>query len=301
MYVVTGATGNTGRRIVELLDPAKNRVRIIGRSAERLQPLVDQGAEAFVGSVEDSGAMTTVFTGAEVVFAMIPPNLAEEDFRAYQNRVANAYAEAIEKAGVRYVVTLSSVGAHLENGVGVVNGLYDFEQRLNKIEGDNVLHLRPTFFMENLLWQVDTITNVGFMGSAQRADLSVPMIATEDIARYAAERMQKRDFSGKSPQELLGPREYTMNEVATILGSAIGKPELKFVQFSYEDTAAALKRMGVSDSVVAGYIELYKAFNEGLAKPTEARSEMNTTPMTLEEFARTFAAVYEAGVQEPTV
>ncbi len=294
MYVITGATGNTGRQIAENLLVRGEEVRVIGRSAERLQSLVDKGAEAFVGDVLDTEAMTKAFTGATAVFAMIPPNFGAEDFRAYQNQVSNSLATAMENSGVQHVVSLSSIGAHMPDGVGVVNGLHDMEQRFNQLEGVNVLHLRPTFFMENNLMQIDMIKNMGLMGSPQRADLALPMIATKDIAMVAAERLVHRDFSGKSTRELLGPREVTMTEAAQIFGKAIGKEDLNYTQFPYSDAEQAMLGMGMSQSVAAGMNELIRAFNDGTCQPTEDRSVDNTTPTTIEEFADTFAALYNA-------
>src|SRR5579871_3892288 len=149
LFVITGATGHIGRRISELLLSKKKRVRVIGRNAEKLKPLADKGAEIFVGNVENEGDMTRGFTGAKAVFLMIPPNYGAEDFRKYQNLVSETYEKALRATGVRYVVNLSSIGAHRSDKLGPINGLYDHEQRLNKLAGVHVVHLRPVYFMEN--------------------------------------------------------------------------------------------------------------------------------------------------------
>ena len=165
MYVVTGATGNTGRVIAETLLAKGKKVRAIGRNAEHLQSVVDKGAEAFVGSVTDSSAMLAAFQGAQAVYVMIPPNYTVENFRAYQNEVGEAYASAIRQAGIPYVINLSSVGAHLSEGAGPISGLYDVEQQFHRIEGVNVVHLRAGFFMENLFFSLDLIRNQNINGS----------------------------------------------------------------------------------------------------------------------------------------
>lgn len=292
MYVITGATGHTGRVIVEKLLAEGKPVRAVARSAEHLKPLAAKGAEPFVGSLEDT-AMARAFSGAEAVYTLVPTPLTAPDVRASQNRVGEALATAIAKARVPFVVNLSSVGAQLSEKVGPVTGLHDVEQRLNRLEGVNVLHLRPAFFMENLMMNIPMIKNMGINGTPMKGDVVTPMIATKDIAAEAAERLLRLDFKGKSVKELLGPRELTMTEATAILGRAIGKPSLPYVQFPYGDAEKAMIGMGLSPDVARGYIEMYRAFNDGIMKPTEQRSAKNTTPTSFEAFAEEFAAVYK--------
>ena len=285
MYAITGATGNVGRRIAEKLLAAGQKVRVIGRSADRLEPLAAKGAEPFVASPDDAAAMTRAFTGAQAVYAMIPPHLDAADLRAYQNRVSEALATAIAHAGVRYVVNLSSVGAQLTGGVGPVNGLHDAEDRLNRLEGVNVLHLRPGYFMENLLWMKGPIRQLGVAGSPLRADLPITMIATRDIADQAAQHLLRLDFSGKSVRELLGQRDVTMNEAVRALGQAIGKPDLSYVQVSYEEAEQAMRANGVSPGTAHLFSEMSRSMNEGIMRPTERRLPQNTTATSIETFA----------------
>ena len=295
IYVVTGATGNIGRVLAELLLAEGKKVRVIGRSAERLQSLVDKGAEPFVGSLEDTDFLTRAFGDAKAVFTMIPPNATVENFRAYQNRVGEALSAAIERAGVTHVVNLSSMGGHLAEGTGPIKGLHDNEERLNRLQNVNVVHLRPTFFMENLLNGMSVIRNMGVNGGPARPDVPTPMIATKDVAAAAARLMLEPTFTGKQSRELLGPREYTMIEATTALGKAIGKEDLQYMQFPYDAVRQAMLAQGMTASVVDELIELTRSANEGLLKPLESRSAENTTPTTIEEFAETFAALYHAG------
>jgi len=193
---------------------------------------------------------------------------------------------------VKYVVNLSSQGAHLPDKTGLIKGLHDQEQRLNKLKGVNILHLRPTYFMENLLANIDMIKQMNIMGSAVRGDMKIPMIATQDIARFAAERLLKKDFSGTTVKDLLGQRDLSMNEAAEIIGKKIDKADLKYVQFSYEDTEKALVDMGFSADVAGLFIEMNKAFNQELINT--ARTPKNTTDTPLEEFAGVFARIFFA-------
>jgi uncharacterized protein YbjT (DUF2867 family) len=268
---------------------------VVGRHQDRLRGLVEKGAAAFVGTLDDEVAMTKAFQGANAIFAMIPPNYAALDFRAYQNRISETLAKAIQNAGVRCVVNLSSLGANRSDKLGPINGLYDHEQRLNKLSGVNVLHLRPAYFMENQLMSLDVIKQMGINGSAMRGDAPFPMIATADIAQVAAEALLKLDFKGQSVQELLGPRDLSLQDATSILGKAIGKPDLKYVQFPYVDIEKALLGKGFSPDLAKLFVEMSRGFNDGLMKPTQGRSPKTTTPTAFEEFAKGLASVYNAG------
>jgi len=292
MYVISGATGNTGRRIAEALLAADQKVRAVSRSAASLQTLAELGAEPFVGSLDDPEATKRAFEGARAVYAMIPPNYAAENFRAYQNQVAGSMAQAIETAGVSHVVALSSLGADHADGVGPICGLHDLEQRLNALPNVSVLHLRPAFFMENFLFQIEIIRKTGAAGSPLQEDVRMPMIALRDISTVGAERLKKLDFSGKSHQELLGQRDLALPQAISILGQAIGRENLAYVRFEYEDFGRGMRNAGFSADAAASMIELYRALNEGRVQPTAPRAAENTTPTSIEEFARVFAAIY---------
>ncbi len=293
LYVITGATGHIGQKIAEKLLAQNKKVRAIGRSVEKLKKLGEKGAEVFVGNVENPEDMTRAFQGAKALFLMIPPDYKAVDFRKYQNRVSESYEKAIKVSGVRYVVNLSSLGAHRPDKLGPINGLYDNEQRLNKIAGVHIVHLRPTYFMENHFGSLGLIKQAGINGSAMKGDVAIPQIATSDIAEVAAQYLLKLDFAGQGVHELLGPRDLTLQEATSILGKAIGKPDLKYVQFSYDDTEKALTGMGFSKDVARLFNEMAKGFSEGLAKPTQGRSPSTTTPTTFEEFSKNLAKAYQ--------
>jgi len=292
VVAVVGATGNTGRRIVEGLLAKGVSVTAIGRNESRLKRLVDLGARAAVADVEDKKSISQAVAGATAVYALTPPNFVTDDFLAYQMRAGKAIADALEENHIRYVVHLSSVGADLERGNGPVRGLHFQELRLNDLDA-NVLHLRPAFFMENNLSNIGTIKNLGIFGTPLRSDTKLPMIATQDIASAAVQRLLKLEFQGKQVQNLLGTRDYTGKEMASILGKAIDRPELKYVQFSYEEAEKGLVDAGVRQDMARLYVEMYRGFNEGLIKPSKPRDAASTTPTTFEEFASTiFAPAY---------
>jgi len=292
MYAITGATGNIGSRIADILLDRGEKVRLISRDAARLQQYVERGAEPAVGELTDVKFLTDTFKGVKAVYSMIPPNYGARDFRSYQNVVGISIATAIANAGVTHVVNLSSQGADLPRGTGPILGLRDQEERLNGLRGTNVLHLRCTYFMENLLASVPLIHEHGFAGSAIKGDRKIAMIATRDIADRVAWYLLERDFSGKSYRDLLGQRDLTMQEAFTVIGRRIGISNLKYVQFTYLDAAKAMVDTGLSPNFSALIIEMSKALNAGLFAVNRPRTDENSTPTSIEEFATIFADVY---------
>jgi uncharacterized protein YbjT (DUF2867 family) len=257
-----------------------------------LQQYVSRGAEAAVGDLKDTTFLTGAFKGVESVFAMIPPNYTAPNFRAYQEVVGISIATAIRTAGVSHVVNLSSQGADLPRGTGPILGLHDQENRCNELHGVHVLHLRPTYFMENLLANIPLIHEHGFAGSAVRGDLKFAMIATADIAERAAGHLLARDFSGNSVRDLLGQRDLSLNEAFTVIGRRIGILDLAYRQFTYDEFDQALIGMGMSRDVSRLMIEMSDALNRGLFAVNRPRNADNTTPTSIETFAGWFAEVY---------
>lgn len=294
MIVITGATGNTGSAAVEALLAKGEKIRVIGREASKMERFTSNGAEAFTGNVESADDMARAFEDAEAVYLLIPQAINREDFRAYQERISDAYASGVQKAGVKFAVTLSSIGGQHAEGVGPIVGLHNMEEKLNAVRGLNVLHLRPTHFMENLMMSIEGVRMMNVLPGFAPADVATPMIATRDIGNYAATRLAARDFSGRATQELLGPRDITMRDCAAIIGRAIGKPNLAYVQMPFGLLESALGSMGLPKNSVALVLEMWKSANEGLLAPQEQRSEGNTTPTTLDQFAEeVFAPAFQ--------
>lgn len=295
MIVVTGATGNTGRVAAGALLAKGAKVRVVGRDAKKLEPFVQKGAEAFVGDVGDSAAMAKAFQGAKAAYLVIPQSHNDEDLRASQDRISDSYASAVAASHVPYVVTLSSIGAQHPAGTGPIVGLHILEEKLNRIPALNALHLRPVQFMENLLMSIQPLRTMGVLPGGVKGDVPAPWIATKDIGAYVALRLATCDFQGISTQELLGSRDYTMNEIASLIGHAIGKPKLGYTQVPFLMLAPAMSSMGLPKKTVELLIEMMKAANNGLLTPQEPRSAANTTPTTVELFvAEVFVTAYSS-------
>jgi uncharacterized protein YbjT (DUF2867 family) len=294
MYVVLGASGNTGHVVASNLLAGGQKVRVVGRNAAHLQSLAAKGAEAFVADVTDAVALAKAFDQADSAYVMIPPDPASTDPLGYSNRVSDAIAAAVQKAATRNVVALSSIGADKASGTGPVLGLYNLEQKLNQIIGANVLHLRAAYFMENTLPQAGAIRQMGSAAGPLRPDLKVPMIATRDIGNAATEALLHPSVRGKQTRELLGQRDLSYSEVATIIGQATGKPDLKYGQAPDDQFRSILVQMGMSDQFARLLLEMTAALNSGYMRALEPRTPQNTTPTSYETFvADTFVPAYQ--------
>jgi len=284
MYVVTGATGHTGSIVADALLAAGKKVRVIGRDAKRLERFTHKGAEAFVADATDAAAITNAFSGAEAAYLMLPP---------YEARVGDLLVSAVKKSALKHAVVLSSYGADKPDRTGPVVGLHNLERRLEGVAGLNALFLRPGYFMENLLPQIWVINSLGFMAGPVRADLPLPMIATNDVGAVAAEALLKLNFEGKSSREFQGPRDVTYAEAAGIIGGAIGKLGLTYQQLPAAQLRPAFQQMGMSPNNADLLLELAEAVNTKHLRMLEPRSAANSTPTTIETFiAETFVPAY---------
>lgn len=290
MYVVTGATGNTGRVVAEKLLAAGKAVRVVGRDAAKLQPFVHKGAEPFVGNLEDPNALVAAFTGARAVYAMIPPDYATDDPQGYQRRVADALAGAVRETRVPHTVFLSSMGAQNRTGAGPVSGLGRAEELFEAIPDRNVLFLRPGYYMENLYAAVPMIKQ-GFIATPLQADLEFPWIATTDIGQAAADELLNLSFKGKSVRELHGQRDLSYAETTSAVGKAIGNPKLMYVHAAEADARGGMLQAGLKPALVDGFLEMYRALNERRMKTVQPRTNRSTTPTSIEAFAKGLAAM----------
>jgi uncharacterized protein YbjT (DUF2867 family) len=286
MYVILGASGNTGSVVANTLIDKRKKVRVVGRDLKKLAPFVSRGAEAVVADVADAEALTRAFAGAEGVYTLTPPNHTSDNVRAYQDSVTEAVATAIEATGVKYIVTLSSFGADKADKTGPVLGLHFMESRFADIPEINVVHLRAGYFMENTLPQAGLIQQFGMMAGPVRADMPLPMIATRDIGAAAADALLHFNFNGQATHELLGQRDITYTEVARIIGTSIGKPPLAYIQLPDEQVIMAMTQMGMSKNYAVLLCEMAESLNTGYMKARETRSESNTTATSFDTFVQ---------------
>ncbi len=292
MFVIMGATGNTGKIAATALLDAGQPVRVIGRDAAKLAPFTSRGADAAIGDAADVAFLTAAFTGATGVYVMVPPDYSHGEYVARYAALAQVAATALGNAKVTRAVFLSSLGAQHEAGTGPVKGLHRAEQALSKVSGLSLLLLRPGYFLENAYGNLGLIKHQGINGGAIKPDVPVDMTATRDIGLAAARALQDGDWTGIAVREVLSPRAVTMRELTSLLGSAIGKPDLAYVHFPDADFAGALVGAGFAAPVAEGFVEMSHALNDGRMSASQRNAGAYLGTGTAEQFAQEFAAVY---------
>lgn len=294
-YVLTGSAGNITKPLAENLLAAGHEVVVIGRNKEHLQPLVEHGALAAIGSVEDQHFLAQTFKDANAVYTMTPPRWDAPHWKDWIGGIGRKYADAVRSAGVKFVVNLSSVGAHLPDGVGPVSGLYKGEQALNALEDVNVLHLRAAYFYENFLTFIAPLKTMGIFGSnfAVR-EQKFAVASPEDIAAAAAEELLPLKFRGHAVRYIASD-EASTDQIAATLGTAIGKADLKWSTFPDEQMLSGLLQAGLPEEIARNYTEMNAAIGSGAMYEDYWKHQPATLgKVKLNDFAAKFARVYGA-------
>ncbi|MEJ1170328.1 NmrA family NAD(P)-binding protein [Variovorax sp. CCNWLW235] len=294
MYVLLGSNGNISSKVAALLLAQGAAVRVVGRNAESLASLKAAGADIAAGDIGDSDFLARAFAGATDVYTMIPTDYAAHDMAAEQDRLGDAIARAVAAAEVKRVVNLSSVGAHVSSGTGPIAGLHRQERRLDELAGVDVLHVRPGYFFENHLAAIEMIRSIGAYADMTAPDSPLPMVATADIAQVIARELRTPSGKGKRVLHLRAPSLYTMKEATALLGKAVGRPGLAYVQSDPEQAKAVLMQQGFSANAAAQLAEMSEAFSLGRLDGEYDKGPTEITPTTLADFAaRVFRPAFE--------
>jgi uncharacterized protein YbjT (DUF2867 family) len=279
--VITTPTGNIGRRALQQLLEAGADVSVIVRQPEKLSESIRNRVKVHQGSLTDVDLVTKAFKGAKAALWVTPPDYTHPDVAAYHSELGALAATAIKESGIPYVVNVSSAGAQLENA-GPVSGLGVIERQMNEV-AKNIAHLRPGFFMENFLQQIEPIKNEGAIYEPLPGDLSYPIVATQDIGDAAARLLLETNWSGHQTRGLHGPADLTFASATKILSDSIGKP-VKYVQITPDQAYQAFLGIGASPGFAKALVEMYQT----LSKPgaiKESRTPETTTPTTMREWS----------------
>jgi uncharacterized protein YbjT (DUF2867 family) len=261
-YIITGSLGNISRHLVEGLVKNGKEVTVITSKADKVAEIEQLGAKALVGDLNDAAFLKGAFKEAEVAYTMIPPIWQTTDWRKSMNQVADSYLTALTGSNVRYIVNLSSIGAHMGNGAGPVDGLHDFEQKLNKLQGIHVKHLRPSYFYTNFLSLIPMVKNAGIIGGNFGGTEKVPLVHPADIAKAALEELLSLNFTGSSVRYIAGD-EKSGKEIAQVLGTAIGRDDLNWVEFTDEQQHQGLLGAGLPEAIAKEYTAMGHALRTG--------------------------------------
>ncbi len=292
--ILTGSLGNISKPLATELIEKGHSVTIISSNADKQKDIEKLGAKAAIGTIEDVTFLIKTFKNADAVYCMetfgfFNPNF---DYMQYVNQVVHNYKQAIEQSGIKKVIHLSSIGAHTSEGVGILQFHHLAESILNQLSEDIIIKfIRPVGFYVNLLGQISTIKTQGVIISNLGSNSKEPWVSPLDIAEVIAEEFDssfdKRKIRYVASDEVSG------NEIARVLGEAIGKPDLKWITVKDEEYLNGLLNFGMNEQIAIDYVamqsaqrdgSIYKDFN--LHKPVLGK-------VKLTDFAKTFASVYK--------
>jgi uncharacterized protein YbjT (DUF2867 family) len=292
-YVLLGSLGNITKPLAQQLIAKGHAVTIVSSHNAKSAEITALGATPAIGSIEDVDFLANTFKGADAAYLMIPPKWDANPWKEWIAGIGAKYAKAIKAAGVKKLVFLSSIGADKPAGIGPVTGIHFAEEALNTLSGVDILYLRPGYFYHNLLAVVGLIKNAGIYGNNYGPDRELILAHPRDIAAAAAEELSNLSFKGISVRYIAGD-ERNSKDIAAVLGAAIGKPGLPYVPFSDEDTIQGLIGAGLSEEVAKNYAEMGVAIRTGIMFEDYKKHVPAHSPTKLEDFAKEFAAVYNA-------
>jgi uncharacterized protein YbjT (DUF2867 family) len=269
MYVVAGVTGQTGGVTASTLIAAGHKVRVIVRRPEQGAAWSKRGAAVAVADLADATALTAALGGAEAAFLLSPPNYGSPDPFAAAERLADAFAQALPASNVRRAVILSSAGAHLAAGTGIIRTLHILEQRLAGLAVP-LTFLRPFSFAENWAQVLDAVTRAGVLPSFVTAlDQPMPQVSVADIGATAAALMAE-PWSGRRVIELSGPVDVPPNEVAATFARLLDKP-VAAMAVPRADWVGILTAQGLSPAAAQAIAAMYDGINAGVVGPEDGR------------------------------
>lgn len=292
--IVTGSLGNISKPLTKELLQKGHTVTVISSDPEKQKDIEALGAIAAIGTLEDVDFLTITFTGADVVYCMIPPaNFSEPDRIAHYRRISNNYAQAIQQSGVKRVIHLSSFGAHLDKGTGIILGAHYAEIRLNELPGIDITHMRPTYFYYNLYSFIGMIKEAGLMAANYGGEDKIVLVSPIDIAAAIADEIVT-PVTTERKVRYVASDERTANEIASVLGAAIGKPDLKWVITTSEQVQSGLEAHGVPTLLAAHFVEMYASLHSGaLGENYYLNKPAVMGKVKLDDFAKDFAAAFK--------
>jgi uncharacterized protein YbjT (DUF2867 family) len=290
--IVTGSLGHISKPLTEKLVAKGHAVTVVSSNPDKKKEIETLGANAAIGTLADVNFLTDTFTGADAVYTMVPPNYAAPDMMAYCCETGENFTEAIEKSGVKRVVHLSSIGAHMEKGSGLILAHRQVEDIFEKELPDvAITYMRPSGFYYNLLGFIPGIKAAGVIVANYGADDMLIWVAPVDIASAVVDELETPATGHKV--RYVASDELTGNETARILGEAIGKPDLKWVLVSDEERQQQLESFGLSTAMAHGLVEMFSAQHNGtLAEDFYRHWPKVMGKVKMADYAKEFAAIY---------
>ncbi len=297
--VITGSLGNIGKPLTQELVQKGHSVTVISSKAERKKDIEALGAKAAIGTMQDVDFLSATFNGADIVYLMEAWDAIgsifdkEVDFVAEFKKIGSNYKQAVEQSGVKRIIHLSSIGAHTNKGIGSLSVYNSVENILKQLPNEvSIKFMRPVAFYTNLFRYMQTIKMQGVIIQSYGGDQKEPWVSPLDIAAAIAEEMEL-PFAGRTVRYIASD-EVSPNEVANIIGEAIGKRDLKWTVIPDEQMLNGMLEAGMNEWIANGFVEMQAAQGNGSLYEDYYRNKPTLGKVKLVNFAKEFALVYNS-------
>ena len=260
MFVITGATGQTGSVAANALLDQGKPVRVLVRSADKAARLRERGAEIVIGELANRAALERAFTGASAVYLLSPPDTTPKDFIPERKALLESVVGVARAANVPHVVFLSSIGAQHADGTGPIRTLHAGEQALGA-SGLPSTFVRAAYFVENWAAVLPVAQKDGVLPSFLPATLSIPMVTTGDIGRVVAQALLAGP-RGRRIVELSGAQDASAADVASALSRILGR-QISVAEAPLDAVVPTFTSFGMSENIAGLYREMYEGVRTG--------------------------------------
>jgi uncharacterized protein YbjT (DUF2867 family) len=286
MYVISGASGNTGKVVATRLLKAGKQVRALVRNADKAKELAALGAEVVSVDLSDRVGLERALVGATGFYLLSPPDMGSQSFLAERSQLLAAVASTVKAAAVPHVVFLSSIGAQHETGTGIIQSVAAGERALRG-SGVPSTFLRAAYFVENWAAVLPVAKQDGVLPSFIPGGLKTPMVSTVDIGMLAAEALLEGPRAERV-LELSGPQDLTPQELAATVAKVLGKP-VQLVEAPLDAVVPTFTSFGISADIAALYRGLYEGIINGTVAFEGGKAEAHRGATTAEETLRALA------------
>ncbi|MET6998108.1 SDR family oxidoreductase [Chitinophaga defluvii] len=292
--VITGSLGHISKLVAQALVQKGHSVTVISSNAQKQEEIEALGAKAAIGSLENVNFLISAFKDADAVYCMIPPNFSELNQVEYYKKIGNNYAQAIQQSGVKRIVHLSSWGAHLDKGTGIILGSHNVETMLNRLQDASITHIRPGSYYYNLLGFISMIKSVDFIGANYGGDDKIVWAHPIDISAAVAEELEKTPTETRKVRYVASD-ERTASETALVLGNAISKPGLQWLTFTDEQAKKGMEQNGIPASIASDLVDLNASIHSGAMGEDYKLNKPAMGKIKVEDFAKEFADAFYKG------
>lgn len=280
MNIITGATGQVGSNLVKELKKRHFPIRAVVRNPDKL---ADKAIETRTADLFNTNQLTEAFEGGTTVCVMTPENPASTDIIEDTKRIVENYKKVIQETGIKKVVALSCVGAHLDGNTGNILLSRMLEQALATLDIERVF-IRPSYYFSNWLGYLETVEQYGVLPTFFPEDLKIEMHSPVDLANFITNIMTDTSSNGKEIYELTGPQKYSSIDVANTLSTLLNK-NVAVQSIPQAEWKKTLLSVGFTDNAATNLLDMTQAVIDNKTIP-ERPNDTIKLPTTLEAYLK---------------